>query len=180
MNEFGLIADNGTIRFARMLSRPAQELWEYLTRPRWLSIWLAQGTIELRVGGFIELSFEATEGSERAESGLPISGVVTRCVQPESLALTWTDARTISHVAFELETRESGVLLLLTHAGVPMELAIRSAASWHVHLDMLEALLENTKSVSYAERFSKVIAHYEHHREARVLRTRSAMHSQTV
>jgi uncharacterized protein YndB with AHSA1/START domain len=172
MSDYGLIADIGTIRFARMLQRPADEVWDYLTKPTLLAGWLAEGTIQLRVGGYVDLSFELTEGPDRAAAGLPISGVVTRCDPPESLGFSWTDANTISHVSFELERHRSQVLLLLTHADLPLRLAVACAASWHAHLDMLEARLGNAVPEPYAQCVRRVVPYYQRYREARMLTAR--------
>ncbi len=172
MSEFGLIADIGTIRFARLLPGPCERIWDFLVRAEPLATWLAAGEIQLHLGGFVELSFDVTEGKNKPESDLPVSGVVTRCQPPESLAFTWTDSSTISHVMFELERRKTEVLLLLTHAELPPERAIACAASWHAHLDMLEARLRNLQPESHGSCVRRVLPHYENYRDARLLRAR--------
>ncbi len=174
MGDYGLIADIGTIRFGRLFPVHIEWLWDYLTSPELLASWLAEGEIQLRVGGYVELSFDVTEGTDRAIAGLPIRGVVTRCRPPESLAFTLTDANTISHVAIELERQHSDVLLLLTHAGLPTDLAVACAASWHAHLDMLEAKLQNIEAQSHGNCFRRVISYYQRHREVRKLRARAS------
>ncbi len=174
LSDFGLIADIGTIRFGRLFSVRVDQLWDYLTKPELLSSWLAGGEIQLRVGGYVDLSFDVIEGADRAVAGLPISGVVTRCHPPESLAFTWTDTNTISHVAFEIERQHSEVLFLLTHADLPIDRAVTCAASWHAHLDILEARLRNDRAESHGNCFRRVISHYEHHRDARMLRAKAS------
>jgi hypothetical protein len=98
---------------------------------------------------------------------LDISGFVTRCHPPESLAFAWTDAKTISRVLFEIERRPSHVLFLLTHAGLPMGQTSKCSASWHAHLDILQARLDNKQAEPYATTFRRVISLYEKQRDVR-------------
>lgn len=168
MSDFGLIAENGTIRFERLFPGPVEKVWDYLTKPELLVSWLAQGEVQLRVGGFVELAFDVTEESDRTMAGLAVSGVVIRCHPPESLAFTWTDAVTMSRVMFELERRQSQVLFLLTHAGLSVDRTAKCSASWHAHLNILQAHLRNEPKEPFAVEFSRVITHYEEECDARI------------
>ncbi len=162
MNAFGTIAHAGTIRFERLYPGPAERVWSYLTRPELMSTWLADCEMELRVGGYIELHFDAqTVGLGHARSSPVISGVVTRYQPPESLAFYWTDAMTISNVIFELERRGADVLLLLTHARLPRCVLPTCSASWHAHLEILEEQLHNRPSSSFPAVYESVRPHYE-------------------
>lgn len=162
MNAFGTIANTGTIRFERLCPGPVERVWDHLTRPHLLATWLANGEIQLRVGGYVELHFDATAGLGHARSSPVISGVVTRCQKPDSLAFYWTDAMTISNVIFELERRDSEVILLLTHAKLPRSVLSVCSASWHAHLDILEEQLRNRPSSSFPKVYESVRPHYEH------------------
>jgi uncharacterized protein YndB with AHSA1/START domain len=162
MNAFGTIAHTGTIRFERRYPVSTERIWSYLTRPELLSTWLADCELELRVGGYVELHFDAqTVGLGHARSSPVISGVVTRCQPPDSLAFYWTDAMTISNVIFELERRGSDVLLLLTHAKLPRSVLPLCSASWHAHLQILEEQLQNRPSSSFRVVYQSVRPHYE-------------------
>jgi uncharacterized protein YndB with AHSA1/START domain len=161
MNGLGTIASTGTIRFERLCPGPTERVWDYLTSPDLLSTWLAHGEIQLRVGGYVELHFDATEGLGHARLSPVISGVVTHCHPPDSLAFYWTDAMTISNVIFELERRGSDVLLLLTHARLPKSVLPICGASWHAHLDILEEQLRNRPSSSFPVLYESVRPHYE-------------------
>ncbi len=161
MNAFGTIASTGTIRFERLCPGPAERVWNYLTRPDLLGTWLANGEIQLRVGGYVELHFDAAAGLGHARSSPVISGVVTHCHPPDSLAFYWTDAMTISNVIFEIERRNSDVLLLLTHAKLPRSVLPTSSASWHAHLDILEEQLRNRPSSTFPVVYESVRPHYE-------------------
>lgn len=160
MKPFGTIANTGTIRFERLCPGPAERLWEFLTHPGLVSTWLAHGEIQLKVGGYVELHFGSV-GLGHARASRVMSGVVTRCHRPDSLAFYWTDARTISNVMFELEPRGSDVLLLLTHAKLPRSVLPSCGASWHAHLDILEEQLTNRPSSSFPAVYESVRPHYE-------------------
>ena len=161
MNALGTIASTGTIRFERSCPGPAERVWNYLTRPDLLATWLAYGEIQLRVGGYVELHFDEAAGLGHARSSPVISGVVTHCHPPDSLAFYWTDAATISNVIFELERRTSDVLLLLTHAKLPKSVLPICSASWHAHLDILGERLRNRPSSSFPAVYESVRPHYE-------------------
>ena len=160
MKAFGTIASTGTIRFERVCPGPTQRVWEYLTCPELLATWLADGEIQLHVGGYVELHFDTAEGMGHARWSPVISGVVTRCEAPETLAFYWTDAMTISNVIFELERRGPDVLLLLTHARLPKSVLPVCSASWHAHLDILDEQLSNRPSSSFPVIYESVRPHY--------------------
>jgi uncharacterized protein YndB with AHSA1/START domain len=174
MNDFGLITDNGTIRFERLFPGPAERVWDHLTKSEHLASWLACGEVQLRRGGYVELSFEVIEGTDRVVAGLPVNGVVTRCHPPDSLAFTWTDANTMSRVAFELERRHSQVHFLLTHADLPLRATAKCCASWHAHLNILRARLCSEQTEPFATGFRQVFAYYERQRDARLQRAKAS------
>jgi len=161
MGEFGAIAENGIIRFERSVAGPLEAVWGHLTTPKRLARWLAGGDVQLRVGGYVELAFDLVEGKDRRNAGPNVSGVVSRCVPPRSLSYWWTDADTLSNVTIELTHRSPVVLLLLTHAGLPLSRVARTCASWHAHLDILEARLEHHQPPAFPDVFDRVIPHYE-------------------
>ncbi len=162
MNAFGTIANTGIIRFERLFPGPPERVWDYLTCPELLATWLAEGEIQLRVGGYVELRFEVVEGARSDKSGAVISGVVTHCHPPDSLAYYWTDAATISNVTFELERRGAQVLLLLTHAKLPKMYVPTCSAGWHARLDILEQQLQNRPPSSFPALYQSLVPHYEH------------------
>lgn len=161
MNAFGTIANTGTIRFERLFPGPAERVWDYLTRPELIATWLAKGEIQLRVGGYVDLRFDAPKGANGDKSGTLISGVVTHYQPPDSLAYYWTDASTISNVIFEIERRGQQVALLLTHAKLPKPFAPTSSASWHARLDILEEQLRNRPASSFPVLYESLVPHYE-------------------
>ena len=101
----GEIMDAHTVRFERVLPGPIERVWACLTEPEKRRIWLAGGTMELREGGRVELTFLHAELSPHAEAvpeeykrfehGSSLSGRVTRCEPPRLLSFTWGRARPI-------------------------------------------------------------------------------------
>ncbi len=165
MGAFGIIAATGTIRFERKFEQPLEVVWKHLTQPRLLSRWLASAEIQIREGGYVELSFAGIEGNERRRDAPNISGVVSRCDPPHSLSYWWTDARTLSNVTFELEIVSAQVRFLLTHGGLPLQRAAESAASWHAQRALVQAVLQGHRPAAYAEAVTRVFAHYAELRE---------------
>jgi uncharacterized protein YndB with AHSA1/START domain len=161
LKTFGTIASTGTIRFERLCPGPPDFVWDHLTQSELLAKWLAFGKIQLHVGGYVELHFNLGSSLGYALSSRDIRGVVTRCQPPDSLGYYFTDSIAISNVIFELETRDSEVLLLLTHAKLPKSVLATCGASWHAHLDILVAQLQNRPPSSFPALYESVVPHYE-------------------
>lgn len=160
MNALGTIANTGTIRFERLLPGPPERVWNYLTRPELLATWLAQGELQLHLGGYVELRFDVIEGGGGDKSGAVISGVVTRCEPPNSLGYYWADTATISNVIFELERRSSQVLLLLTHAHLPKPYIPTCSAGWHARLEILQEQLQDRPPSSFPALYESLVPRY--------------------
>jgi len=92
MTGLGRVIDSHTIRFERLLPGPVERVWDYLTRPECLANWLAEGEMDPRAGGQVELRFDVHEVPERAKAGAIIRGVVARFEPPRVLACSWVDA----------------------------------------------------------------------------------------
>jgi len=156
MNATQKISNTGTLRFERLFPGPAERVWSYLTRPPLLATWLAEGEIELHVGGYVELRF-----NNREEPPALISGVVTHCDPPESLSYYWADFNTISNVIFEIEHRGHEVLLLLTHARLPKPEVARCREDWNLRLDALEGQLRGCTSGIFSKFGEGAVANYD-------------------
>jgi uncharacterized protein YndB with AHSA1/START domain len=168
MNSFGQITDGHTVRFERILPCSLEMAWSYLTQPGRLVTWLAEGTIELRVGGRVDLSFDVEEVPERKQNGAFIQGVVSLCVPQRVLAYTWTSPDVdldsdvpISAVSFELEPQNGHVKLTLTHRHLANDEVARCAAGWHTHLDVLAARLQNHQPDSFLRTWKRLLPIYE-------------------
>ncbi len=150
-----MIATSDALRFERLLPGPPMRIWEYLTRPSLLATWLGEGEIELHVGGYVELKFSHREFRDAPAPASSISGVVTHCDPPESLAYYWTDYESISNVMFEIEPRGGEVLLLLTHARLPKPYVSVAREFWKTRLGYLEEQIRGSQSgifVAFGER----------------------------
>lgn len=150
-----LIADD-TMHFERLFPGSVERLWSYLTDSEKRARWLASGPIASNVGTKLELRFrnaELSRDDDRApekyrdyENSGAIHGRVTRCEPPRLLAFTWCDREDgddASEVCFELERREEGVLLTLTHRRLGREQMPSVGAGWHTHLGILDDLLRD-------------------------------------
>lgn len=138
-----------TLRIERLLPGPIERVWRYLTEPQLRRQWLADGPMELRVGGEVELQFHndaLTANDEPAPSkyapyGGPIAmrGRVTACEPPALLAYTWGEADgEASEVRFELRERGDQVALTVVHARLRgRDMRIDVASGWHTHLALL-------------------------------------------
>ena len=87
MSEYGSVIEKGSVRFERVLPGPVERVWEYLTDPKLRSSWLAEGVLDLRVGGAVELVFhrvaltphgEEVPAKYRKDIGYKLRGEVTR------------------------------------------------------------------------------------------------------
>lgn len=98
---------NGTaLVFTRELAHPAERVWEVLTRPDERAAWFFAGTLELAVGGVVDLT----------DSAHGITGTVTAVEAGRLLEFTWSskDAPR-STVRFELEDGIDSCRLTFTH-----------------------------------------------------------------
>jgi uncharacterized protein YndB with AHSA1/START domain len=118
----------------RSYSTGQADLWEALTSPERLPRWFLPVTGELRVGGRYQLVGNA-------------GGVVERCEEPDSFAVTWEFGSMLSWVEVRLRAADGGTQLELTHeahvdpdmwgqygpgaVGVGWDLALLGLA-WHI------------------------------------------------
>lgn len=168
MNSPGRFLDEHTVRFERELPCSIETAWDYLTQGGRLATWLAEGTIEPRVGGKVTLSFDVEEVPERKNGGAVIEGVVTLCVPNRVLAYTWTDPETPvpdeasdSAVTYEVEPVGQHTKLTLTHRHLPEKELARCAAGWHTHLEVLSARIQNRQRESFVETWKRLLPSYE-------------------
>lgn len=171
MTDLGTIIDSHTVRFERLLPGPIGRVWDHLTKPEYLATWLAEGEVDQRVGGQVELRFNIQEVPERKSAGDIVRGVVTRCEPPHVLAYSWIFASAgrppaespvpDSVVTFELEARGENVLLVLTHRRLPTDMMPRFCAGWHTHLGILRARLRGDEPEPFLPVFQRLLPGYE-------------------
>jgi uncharacterized protein YndB with AHSA1/START domain len=119
------------LRFERTLRHPPERVWRALTEAGELSSWHPTP---------FELDAEA-----RAVSYLPAGdvpdmpdGEITRYDPPRLLAHAWGE----DWLQWELQPRDDGCLLVLTHTFDDRFKAARDAAGWHLCLSALESSLD--------------------------------------
>jgi uncharacterized protein YndB with AHSA1/START domain/DNA-binding transcriptional ArsR family regulator len=172
MNEFGVVTEARTVRIRRVLPGPIERVWAYLTESEKRAKWLASGEMDLRVGGRVELTFrhsglsphpEPIPDKYRKYEGTGFEGRITRCEPPRLLSYTWGDCRRQqSEVTFELTPEGQKVLLVLTHRRLDDRAKMVSASSgWHIHLGILEDLLEGRSPRIFWSTYTRLEAEYE-------------------
>jgi uncharacterized protein YndB with AHSA1/START domain len=137
-------------------------------------MWLAAGTMELRVGGRVELSFRHADLSPQAETtpdryrqyenGAGFTGRITACDPPRLLSHTWgEESGEDSEVTFELTPRGENVLLAVTHRRLGDDRAtmLSVAGGWHTHLGILVDHLNGREPRPFWSTHALLEAEYE-------------------
>lgn len=162
MDDFEFLSPD-SFRMMRTMEAAPEDVWDYLTRPELLEVWLASGTIEAKKGGRVELHFDLDESEERQKAGGAVYGVV-RDIEPGCmLEYDWTDVAPGSSrasaqypdsvVRFVLTPAGDGVEVEVVHGGLPTELLAGCATGWHVHLSILATVLAGEMPEPFEELF---------------------------
>lgn len=174
-DEHGTLLGPAAIRFRRRLPGPIERVWAHLVDSDKRKRWLAQGPMELHVGGKVELAFrnaELSQGDDRApekyrdyENRGETHGRVTQCDPPRLLAFTWRDApgesQDDSEVTFELAADGDEVLLTLTHRRLSSkEEVLGVAGGWHTHLAILDDVLRGKAPRPFWRTHARIEAEY--------------------
>ena len=119
------------VHLERRYDATPEELWAILVEPEHVRNWLAEMTIEPRVGGQVAFDWHGDNQDE---------GVIRAFEPPRLFEYTWTRGGE-SVIRFELRPDGDGTLLTLDHRCTSVEQAIGVGAGWHSHLDAIEALI---------------------------------------
>lgn len=158
----GSVVNDNTVRFERLLPGKISEVWKYFTEPEQLAKWLAQTTIEHKVGGRVELNFNVDEMPEREQKGARIIGLVKTFEPLRKLAFSWMDTINDLDSALSIELKEEGeqTAIVLTHSRLSRNRMHEFMAGWHTHLDVLAAHLGNMVPPDFSKRFGQVVNKY--------------------
>lgn len=169
--EYGVITEAGAIRFERLLPGPIERVWEYVTDSSKRRTWLAEGEMELRPGGAVEMTWRHSELAKPGETtperfaddeGHSMRGRVLRVEPPRLLVYTWPMKEGESEVSFELTERGDKVLLTLTHRKLDSRaLVVGVSGGWHTHLEVLRARLEGEDTPRFWETLERANQEYE-------------------
>jgi uncharacterized protein YndB with AHSA1/START domain len=172
MNDFAVAAGQDAVRIERLLPGPIERVWSYLTESELRRKWLASGSMELRVGGAVNLRFQHSELSpvvetipqkfESLRNGHDMKGRITQCDPPRLLSYSWGDeSGSPSEVTFELTPRGDDVMLVVMHRRLATrDDMISVAGGWHTHLDILADQLHGRTPRAFWAAHAKVEDEY--------------------
>ena len=122
------------IKFERWLPYAISDVWDALTNPEILPIWLAKVICNWRAGDPIEFHFTNTGDVNK--------GNLVAIEKPSRLEYTWIQSEGhVSIITWELHAEPSNkTRLILTHSRLKGD-ANSFAAGWHVHLHLLSEAL---------------------------------------
>lgn len=153
MNDFGKLILPDTLYFERLLPKPIERVWQYLTDDTLRGKWFAAGSLDPKVGGTMQLNFNHHDLSEEddptpdkykeMDEGDKSTAIITAIEPYHLLAFEWDN----SEVTIELSEVGEKVLLKLTHKKLKTdkETRIGTLAGWHTHLNILRDRLEETE-----------------------------------
>lgn len=155
MSQYGELIAPDTVQFKRRLPGTSDRVWSYLVEGDKRARWLAGGDTEERVGGHVDLKFHngilsalpddpPPEKYKDMPEQISYTGKVTQCEPKTLLAHTWVgDDGEESEVTYELEQRDDGVMLTVTHRRIiGRDMLTGVCGGWHTHLDILADILE--------------------------------------
>ena len=165
----GVLLDESTIRFERLLPGPIERVWAYLTESDKRKQWIAAGDMELRKGGKTHLFFQHKNIAKRDtpvpeafkkvhQEGHIMDGEVLAVDPPRLLTMTWGEH---SEVTFELTGQSSGeVLLTVTHRKLTEGDMKNVLPGWHAHLGILADLLDGREPGDFWAIWQQKHTHY--------------------
>ena len=156
MNEYGVLLDESTVKFERILPGPIERVWSFLTENDKRAQWLCGGDVETTVGGRVDMHFHNKSLSSDEDISRPdkyqdmpekmsFAGTVTRCEAPHILEHTWEFGEESSEVCYRLEEEGDRVRLVLIHRRLESaDTVLDVSGGWHTHLNLLVDVLTDS------------------------------------
>lgn len=169
LDKDGVLLDESTIRFERLLPGPIERIWAYLTESEKRKQWFAAGDYELKEGGKANLFFQhkniSKPGTEPPEAfrkmheeGHEWHGKILAVDAPRMLRMTFGEH---SEVTYELTEQSNGeVLLTLTHRKLTANDLRNVSPGWHAHLAILGAILNGRQDIDFWALWQERHKHY--------------------
>ncbi len=166
LDAYGVLTEPATLTIQRLLPGPIERVWAYLTESDLRRQWLAAGDMEMRSGAPVELVWrndEITDPPGQRPSGFPeehrMQSRITELDPPHKLAITWGST---GGVSFELEPQGNEVLLTVIHRRLPDRATmLMIGAGWHMHLDILVALMTGKGPEPFWDGWSRLRTEYD-------------------
>jgi uncharacterized protein YndB with AHSA1/START domain len=168
MSYDGVLRDQHTVEFKRLIPGPLELAWEFLTKRENLKTWFADLTLEPRLGGAVDVHFDP-DTCGGCSAG--VRGVVREFRPPHVVAFTWIQLkaqpdgsmreRDEGEVRFELAERGDKVLLTLLHSRLTTDQLIAHSAGWHAYLQNLESLMSERGRIDFMAVAGRVRPGYE-------------------
>lgn len=139
----------------RVAARP-ETMFKAISTPEGIAGWWGPDAgpvliaeMDLRIGGRFRVRFRMLDGTEHE-----CSGEILEVVRPVRVAMTWrwlgAEAEGESRLEIALRPFEGGTELILTHALLPSDQAVRDhEEGWRGSLDKLECYLLSTKDTPH-------------------------------
>ena len=161
------MSDSSTLVIQRWLPGPLERVWRYLTEDQLRRKWLAAGEMQLVTGAPLELVWRndnLSDGSSARPSGFPeVQSMQSQIVAVDPmrlLTIEWGKGE----VTFNLKEQGSRVLLTITHSGLDDPATLQMiAGGWHMHLDILVAVVSGTQPPSFWSGWTELQAIYGAH-----------------
>lgn len=154
LGTFGAAEAVPGVEFERILDAAIDRVWAMLTTEEGLEKWLAPASVNLTLGGTIDIDF--------GDGGV-VGGEILDLVPGVVIEYRWRfTGEPDSVVRFELEVVEPGTTRLrLSHQMLPTDQAVGYSAGWHAHLDQLEAVLGGRHPIDWDARFTELLPEYQ-------------------
>lgn len=150
--------DRAAVRFERWIDATIDAVWDAVTTADGLASWLSPATVDLRLGGSVDLDF--------GEDGLA-GGAILQLTPGAMIEFEWGfPGEPDSILRLELSPSEGGTTVVLDHRMLPQDQAVGYGAGWHAHLDQLGDVLSGRPINNWDDRFGELMPVYRQSAEA--------------